>query len=291
MRRLAKSWLISQAMPGQRAVFHSLPMARTLAVAASNGWIRFWDVAEKKVKRKLQAHKDSIYGIAWSSTGQYLATCGGDRQVKVWDLKTYKLLHSFQHTSIAMRARFISKDRWLIHSGWDQAVPFRDAKTGSLRSYVKMFVNRMDCSSDGTLLATSHTLAGELHLYTLRWRDPTAAEKKQIQTYVKQWEDDSYAVREEASRKLIALGQLASGALQPLVQSDSAEIRIRARKALEQIRSPEPRLVLRGHSNRVDAIQLSPDAKTLASGGWDGEVRLWNVKTGKSVALFKRKSE
>ncbi len=38
---------------------------------------------------------------------------------------------------------------------------------------------------------------------------------------------------------------------------------------------------LKGHTKMVEDVSFSPDGKTLASGGLDGTVRIWNSKTGK----------
>ena len=40
-----------------------------------------------------------------------------------------------------------------------------------------------------------------------------------------------------------------------------------------------PRRILKGHSDRVLSLAFSPDSKTLASGGWDNTVKLWDVTT------------
>ena len=37
---------------------------------------------------------------------------------------------------------------------------------------------------------------------------------------------------------------------------------------------------LQGHAAKVTTIAASPDGASIASGGWDGTVRLWNVETG-----------
>src|SRR5438552_1498321 len=43
--------------------------------------------------------------------------------------------------------------------------------------------------------------------------------------------------------------------------------------------------VLVGHVGKgnVTTIAFAPDGKTLASGGWDETVRLWDVETGKEL--------
>ena len=38
---------------------------------------------------------------------------------------------------------------------------------------------------------------------------------------------------------------------------------------------------LQGHNDWVYSIAVSLDSKTVASGSWDGEVKLWNLADGK----------
>jgi hypothetical protein len=40
---------------------------------------------------------------------------------------------------------------------------------------------------------------------------------------------------------------------------------------------------LQGHNDWVYTFALSRDGKTLATGSWDGEVRLWNLADGKPI--------
>ena len=44
-----------------------------------------------------------------------------------------------------------------------------------------------------------------------------------------------------------------------------------------------PKQTLNGHNDWVYSIALAPDGKSVASGSWDGEVRLWTLPEGKPI--------
>jgi len=44
---------------------------------------------------------------------------------------------------------------------------------------------------------------------------------------------------------------------------------------------------LKGHADGVHVVAYSPDGKTLASGSYDGTMKLWEVGSGKELSMIK----
>ena len=49
----------------------------------------------------------------------------------------------------------------------------------------------------------------------------------------------------------------------------------------------EDKYTLTGHANSVGSIALSPNGKTLASGSYDGEIKIWDLQKRKVKCSLK----
>jgi WD40 repeat protein len=53
---------------------------------------------------------------------------------------------------------------------------------------------------------------------------------------------------------------------------------------------PRPLPSITGHTAEVRAVGFAPDGETIATGSFDGSLKLWNLRLGQCVATLRRHS-
>jgi WD40 repeat protein len=106
----------------------------TLAVAdgqvAEEGTIRLVDANCGSVVESWVAHSDSIFDLAVTSDGGRLASAGGDKLVKIWDLQTRTEIARLEgHQSQVLTVRFDTTGERLLTGGADQQLKVWSVKT------------------------------------------------------------------------------------------------------------------------------------------------------------------
>ena len=60
-----------------------------------NGTVTLWSPGVKNPLVKMLAHRGPVTGVAIDNNGWYMCTTGMEAVIKVWDVRTYKFLHSY----------------------------------------------------------------------------------------------------------------------------------------------------------------------------------------------------
>ena len=122
------------ASSSARAVVLALaysPDGTTLASAGDDAVVVLRDVASGRVVGRLEGHGDAVSCLAFSPDGQTLATGSYDRTVKLWDVATGREQATLSgHTNWVFAVAFAPDGKSLASAGHDKTVRIWDAATG-----------------------------------------------------------------------------------------------------------------------------------------------------------------
>ena len=244
-----------------RAVAFS-PGGRMLASAGLDGDVKLWQMPEgieiATLKPDKEAAKEiAVNALAFAPDGKVLASAGSDGIVRFWDPVAAKQVRSLEgHKGQVFCLAFSSDGKKLASGGADRTIRLWDVISGEAipGGMVRPggAVRGVAFGKDGDAIVS---IDGPLRVFAI---DPPQ-ERARLNNWT---EVRSLACSPDDQAMAIGLGY---------GQAISLWIRT-GDKQLE-------RYVLGGHYRGTNALAFSPDSKTLASVGGDGQIRVWDLST------------
>jgi WD40 repeat protein len=243
-------------------------LAAASGTSGSIGDVRIYSIPDNgapanKPNRILEGHRDIILDMVFSADQKYLATCGYDRLIKLWDVASGKEIHTLKDHSDAVYGVAFSPDGRLLASGSaDRAVKVWEVATAR-RLYTlgesTDWVYAVAWSPDG------RHLAGAGVDKSIRVWEVSATEGRLAQSVFAHEGAVTRLIYSADSKTLYSLGE------DRIVKSWDAA-RMVERKVYE--RQPE----------EVLALALPGDHKQIALGRYDGAVVLLDEATGRVIS-------
>jgi WD40 repeat protein len=243
-------------------------LAVASGTAGTSGEVRIYTVPPggrpaAKPDHTLAAHQDIILDLAFSPNGRYLASCGYDRLVKLWDVNTGKEVHRLKdHSDAVYSVAFSPDSRLLASASADRAVKVWDVATG----------NRLLTLAESTDW-----------VYAVAWNpDGERLAAAGVDKSIRVW-------KVTARRGKLAQSVFAhEGAVTRLVYSKDGKTLYslsedRTVKSWDAGRMVERKVYAR-QPEAVLSLAVRPDQKQLALGRYDGKALLLDAATGKVVA-------
>jgi WD40 repeat protein len=258
------------------------PDGTRLASASEDGSLKLWDATtSREPVLTLCGHAGSIGGVAFSPDGTLLATCSVDGLVKLWNVTDRPEALLFQGPLRGARdVAFNDDGTHLVGVDADGHVKLWDTTTGQvLREFQGSMrdVTRAECSADAQRLA----MVGQDGTVTV-WDTTTGREIRSLPV-VKGATITAVALNRDGTRVALAFRNRAAvvreGARGPAFPLPAVVVReVATGRAF-----PVPLPVM--NTPGFHSVAFSPDGASVAAGGVEKTVFVWDVATGqKKVA-------
>jgi WD40 repeat protein/mono/diheme cytochrome c family protein len=257
-------------------------LAATGGAPSLFGEVQFWNVAEKKLERSATLTADTLFGGRFSDDGELFAFGGADNSARVLKVADAQQTLKFDaHADWVMATAFSVDKKHMISVSRDRSMKLSIVENGQ-------FVDNITSITPGALKGGLQALRrrpgkdellcggsdGEPKLYQM------------IRTKARVIGDDFNRLRsyEKLPGRIFALDFNADGS-QFVVGASSGTVGT-ARIYKTDAEDGKPLFELQGHTRGVFSVAYAPDGKHVATGGFDGKVRIFDATTGSLVTEF-----
>ncbi len=223
---------------------------KTLITGGFDKTVKLWDMVTRKERVTLKGHTDVVTGVAVTSDGKTAASGGAEKDIRFWDVSEW--------TQAKRKAEKLAETD--LHQAWAELASDDAAKA-------HLAIGRLVGAAPQTIpflqksLPADSLLSGRI----IRW--------------VADLENEDFDIREQTTKELESVGDLAGPALRKALQENrSPEVRTRAERLLDRLQTPEAALRRLQNVRAVSVLEYigSPEAQKvleqLAQGVPDAEL-------------------
>ncbi|HLA76722.1 MAG TPA: protein kinase [Vicinamibacteria bacterium] len=283
---------------GEAVTAVALGGGSTAFSASLDGTVRVWDLIAGASRGVFEGHKGRVLAVAFSEATGTVFSGGEDRSVRQWDAGSGRPLRTLLGHTAPVTALAASDGR-LVTAGLDRTVRVWDAERGQIHALFKLEapVQAIAVAASGSRIwALSGSAVVGLQVPE-RFRLPGYAVARPVSVAEVEGRDASFLGLLARARQALGGGDLA-GALTLAREARAVPGHERSEESLafwDQLLSRLPKkgllgawetTVFEGHRDPVLAVAASPDGSRALSGGMDGSVRTWDLRSRSALSAW-----
>lgn len=217
------------------------------------------------LERRLTGHKDWVNSVAVNPDGTWAASGSDDKTIKIWDLETGQCRATLEgHTEGVMSVAITPDGKRIVSGGTDEAVRVWDAVT--LKNQTNLILDGIPLSIS-SLSDSERVLIGLTSPQNVIELWSLACDRrvwgKRVASYVN-------SVSVDAKGKVATSGH----------SGDDNGVR------LWDLETGQCLATLKGHSDEVNCVQITPDGRFAVSGSDDKTVKVWDLEAGTCIGTL-----
>ncbi|KFY96114.1 hypothetical protein V498_02885 [Pseudogymnoascus sp. VKM F-4517 (FW-2822)] len=233
---------------------------RSLSQRERLAWITTSPIVEdywSPCLQALEAHKGSVFSVAFSHDGKRLASSSHDKTVHIWAAETGTLQQTLRgHRDWISTVAFSHDGKHLASGSHDKSVRIWDSETGTLH---QILMEHQDLVTSVAFSPSGQRLASGSYDGIVRIYNPETGALHQIIECSDVWVL-SVAFSYDGTRLVVGFHD--------------------GKMGIWDVESGVRKNLYEGHKSSVSSVAFSPDDKRVASSSHDKTICIWDVATG-----------
>jgi hypothetical protein len=249
------------------------------------GEAQFWDTTTNRLTNAVQVGYDTLFGASLSADGKQLAFGGTDNAVRVISVPDGKpIMRLDNHSDWVFATAFSTDGKNVLSAGRDQAIKLTLVEGGSFIDDINTHFTAIRClarhpKADQVLMGGDDGIPRLYQVFRTKPRTMNQEDHNLLRAYEKQ-PGPATALAFSSDGSLIAVGS--ETGLVNIYKTDNGG----PAESDKPVIGGKPLVTLRGMTGEANAIAFRPDGKQVATGGFDGMVRLYDLPSGSLAKAF-----